>query len=82
MPNIEENSPLILFTADVKVLFSSHFKDAGSLAMNGDQQKEDWLKLCEQATVEQDPEKLVALTREICRLLEEREKALKTGRSS
>ncbi|HUB02788.1 MAG TPA: hypothetical protein VL983_08880 [Terriglobales bacterium] len=50
--------------------------------MNGEQHKEEWLKLCEQAAVEQDPEKLVALTREICRLLEERENALKKGRNS
>lgn len=48
--------------------------------MNGGQRKEEWLRLCEQAAVEQDPEKLVALTREICRLLEERENALKCGR--
>lgn len=41
--------------------------------------KEDWMKLCEQAAVEQDPEKLVALTREICRLLDEREKRLNQG---
>lgn len=47
--------------------------------MNGEGRKEEWLKLCEQAAVEQDPEKLVALTREICRLLEEREKVLKNG---
>jgi len=47
--------------------------------MNSEQHKEDWLKLCEQAAVERDPEKLVALTREICRLLEERERALKKG---
>jgi hypothetical protein len=45
--------------------------------MNGEQGKEDWLKLCEQAAVERDPEKLLLLTQEICRLLEEREKALK-----
>lgn len=50
-----------------------------SPAMNGEGRKEEWLKLCEQAAVEQDPEKLVALTREICRLLEEREKVLKNG---
>lgn len=45
--------------------------------MNGEQSKEEWIKLCEQAAVEQDPEKLMHLTREICRLLEERENALK-----
>ena len=47
------------------------------MTMNGEQGKEDWLKLCEQAAVERDPEKLLFLTQEICRLLEEREKALK-----
>lgn len=39
--------------------------------------KEDWLKLCELAAVEQDPERLLTLTREISRLLKEREDALK-----
>ena len=34
--------------------------------------KERWLELCEQATTEQDPEKLYALVREINRLLEEK----------
>jgi hypothetical protein len=48
--------------------------------MNGEQVKEEWLKLCEQAAAEQDPEKLLALTREICRLLKEREDVLKNGR--
>jgi hypothetical protein len=47
---------------------------------NGEQAKEEWLKLCEQAAVEQDPERLLSLTREISRLLEEREKFLKNGR--
>lgn len=42
--------------------------------------KEEWLNLCEQASVEQDPERLMLLTREICRLLDEREKGLKNGR--
>lgn len=46
----------------------------------GQDSKEEWMKLCEQAAVEQDPEKLVTLTREICRLLDEREKALKSER--
>lgn len=48
--------------------------------MNGEPGKEKWLRLCEQAAVEQDPEKLLILTREICRLLEERENALQNGR--
>lgn len=38
---------------------------------------EEWKKLCEQAAVEQDPDRLLALTREINRLLKERENALK-----
>lgn len=46
--------------------------------MNGKQSKEEWLRLCEQAAVEQDPEKLIALAREICRLLDEREMSLKS----
>ena len=41
-----------------------------------EQTKEEWMKLCEQAAVEQDPEKLMILTREICRLLDEKEKRL------
>ena len=47
--------------------------------MDGEAGREDWMKLCEQAAIEQDPEKLVALTREICRLLDEREKRLKNA---
>jgi len=45
--------------------------------INDEQSKEAWVKLCEQAAIEQDPEKLVALTQEICRLLDEREKRVK-----
>lgn len=43
----------------------------------GRRDNEDWMKLCEQAAVEQDPDKLVALAREICRLLDERGNSLK-----
>jgi hypothetical protein len=39
--------------------------------------KEEWLRLCELAAVEQDPEKLLALCQTISRLLEEKENALK-----
>jgi hypothetical protein len=35
-----------------------------------------WVKLCEQAAVEQDKNKLLKLTAEIARLLEERAKRL------
>jgi hypothetical protein len=45
--------------------------------MGGGQNKEEWMKLCEQAAVEKDPEKLLALTREINRLLRDREDGLK-----
>jgi hypothetical protein len=38
---------------------------------------ERWMVLCGQAAVEQDPEKLLALTEEITRLLEEKEARLK-----
>jgi hypothetical protein len=36
-----------------------------------------WRKLCEQAAVEQDPEKLLELASEINRLLDEKEARLK-----
>jgi hypothetical protein len=42
---------------------------------------QEWLHLCELASKEQDPEKLMVLVREITRLLEEREKQLKARRS-
>jgi hypothetical protein len=38
---------------------------------------ERWMVLCGQAAVEQDPKKLLALTKEITRLLEEKEARLK-----
>jgi hypothetical protein len=41
--------------------------------------KEEWLQMCEQAAVEQNSEKLMALVREINRLLEEKEQRLKSG---
>ena len=37
---------------------------------------ERWRKLCEQAAVEQDPDKLLELTKEIVQLLEEKERRL------
>ena len=43
------------------------------------EQKERWLQLCEQAAVEQDAEKLLALIQEINRILEEKELRLKRG---
>jgi hypothetical protein len=38
---------------------------------------ERWRKLCEQAAVEQDPDKLIKLIREIAQLLEMKEQRLK-----
>lgn len=38
--------------------------------------KERWYTLCEQAAIEQDPERLMALIREINQLLEDKEKRL------
>jgi hypothetical protein len=38
--------------------------------------KEQWVLLCEQASVEQDAEKLLALVKEINRMLDEKEQRL------
>jgi hypothetical protein len=46
--------------------------------MNGDG-KERWIELCGQAAIEQDPAKLLALTNEIIRLLEEKEGRLQAN---
>lgn len=70
---------MIFFGFSVKVEFSESPGQLKTPMPDGEQNKEDWFKLCEQAAVEQDPEKLVQLTREICRLLDEREKGLKNG---
>jgi hypothetical protein len=47
-----------------------------------DEKNEPWWKLCEQAANEQDPEKLLALAKEIHRLLEEKEARLKGKKST
>jgi hypothetical protein len=75
--NFQENSPLIFCAADgkVKLLITSPGRE---LTMaDGVQHNEEWMRLCEKAAVEQDPDKLVALAQEICRLLDEKEKRLK-----
>jgi len=41
---------------------------------------ERWKRLCQQAAVEQDPEKLLELTQEISRLLDEKQQRLKNAR--
>ncbi len=43
--------------------------------------KERWQELCEQATTEQDPDKLLVLIAEINRLLEEKDQRLRPGRN-
>ena len=40
------------------------------------QTKERWRKLCEQAAIEQDPDKLMELVREINDLLQQKEQRL------
>jgi hypothetical protein len=44
------------------------------------EKKERWLELCEQASREQDSEKLLSLIGEINRLLEAKEKSLRPDR--
>jgi len=44
--------------------------------------KQEWMRLCELASKEQDPEKLMQRGREITRLLEEREMAIKARKST
>jgi len=43
--------------------------------------KERWQKLCEQAAVEHDPERLMELTKEISALLEDKEQRLHKTRA-
>lgn len=43
--------------------------------------KERWMELCSKAAVEQDPQKLMELVREIERLLAEKEARLKENRA-
>jgi len=38
--------------------------------------REQWMQLCEQAAVEQDAEKLLALVKEINRMLDEKDRRL------
>ena len=52
------------------------FDDRRSLQMDRDT-KERWLILCEQAAVEQDPARLLALVTEINRLLDEKQQRVR-----
>jgi hypothetical protein len=49
--------------------------------MNGEN-KEHWMRLCELASKEQDPDRLMELVREITRLLEEREQSVNVRRAA
>ena len=44
-----------------------------------DKTKEPWLQLCEQAAVEQDPERLLKLVNEISRMLDEKNQRIQHG---
>jgi hypothetical protein len=46
-----------------------------------DKAKERWMELCELAAQERDPAKLLALTEEIDRLLEEKQQRLNANRN-
>src|SRR5215831_1394439 len=48
------------------------------LVVMHEQSKERWMELCEQASKEQDPAKLLSLVEEINRLLEQRDLKIKT----
>lgn len=45
------------------------------------EKREIWMHLCEQAAVEQDPDKLLDLIRQINQILEEKERRLKAASS-
>jgi hypothetical protein len=46
------------------------------------EEKEIWMRLCAQAAVEQDPDKLMDLIKQINQLLEEKERRLKGNLNS
>ena len=46
------------------------------------EKREIWMHLCEQAAVEQDPDKLMDLIKQINQLLEEKERRLKGNLNS
>jgi hypothetical protein len=49
----------------------------GGFSLKGEK-KEIWMQLCEQAAVEQNPDKLMDLIKQINQLLEEKERRLKS----
>jgi hypothetical protein len=50
--------------------------DSGLRRQNQMKDREKWMELCRQASVEHDPEKLLELTAQIIRLLDEKENRL------
>jgi hypothetical protein len=52
------------------------FRHYGGTTSTQGKTKETWMHLCEQAAIEQDPDKLLALVNEINRLLKEKENRL------
>lgn len=44
-----------------------------------EEQKEQWMRLCEEAAQEQNPERLMALVEEINRLLDKKRERLNAG---
>jgi hypothetical protein len=44
--------------------------------------KEDWIQLCEQGAIEQDPERMIVLLRDLNRMLDEKEMRLQRERAA
>ena len=44
--------------------------------------KEDWIQLCEQVAIEQDPERMIVLLRDLNRMLDEKEMRLQRDRAT
>jgi len=61
---------------------SSHILQCEVLTFMRGETKERWEKLCEEATVEQNPGRLVELAAEITGLLEQKEKRLTAQKSN
>jgi hypothetical protein len=65
--------------ADSTILPFRHY--GGTTSMQG-KTRETWMHLCEQAAIEQDADKLLALVNEINRMLEEKENRLQKNKRS
>jgi hypothetical protein len=75
-----ERGPVDATVVSVHHVLETKLMGWESTTMNGEN-KEQWMRLCELASKEQDPDRLMDLVREITRLLEEREQAVKGKRS-